>query len=116
MNIFRFRAFHGALFSVLALLSGAVALAHPGHGDAISREVAIQRASAEMSRLVQAGKLDHSWTLSSSLKSAELREKQGTKEWAVIFGNEKAPNDTERTLYVFLTEQGEYLAANFSGK
>lgn len=104
------------LFAILVLLMSAVLSAHPGHGEAISKDVAVQRATAEMTRLADAGKLDASWKLESTLQSAELGEKGAMKEWVVIFANEKAPKENERTLYVFLSDQGEYLAANFSGK
>jgi hypothetical protein len=99
------------LFAIAAPASG-----HPGHGAAISREAAIQRGSAEISRLVSAGKLEASWKAAATVQSAELRESGRAKEWKLTFANAQASKESERTLYVFLSEIGEYLAANFTGK
>jgi hypothetical protein len=107
---------HTAIFVVLAFLASGTSNAHPGHGDPLSQDAAVQRAWAEIARLVERGKLDKSWKLNAVFTTAELRGSDSGKEWAVIFSNAMAPAETERILYVFLTEQGEYVAANFSGK
>lgn len=100
------------------LLSGfAVAAgAHPGHGDPISQEQAVQRATAQIDRLVSSGKIEKSWKMAATLKTAALREKGEDREWALTFVNPQASQEQQRTLYVFLSETGEYLAANFTGR
>lgn len=105
-----------ALFAVFAACASGPLIAHPGHGDPITKNAAVQRASSEINRLVEAGKLDKSWKLKAALQSAELGPKAESKEWTVVFSNSESSKDGEKTLYVFLTEQGEYLAANFTGK
>jgi hypothetical protein len=109
-----------ALPRVLAVLLFAgfsnIAAAHPGHGEPISREEAVQRGGAQIDRLVQAGKLDKSWKVSGTLESAQLQEKGEAREWALVFQNPQASEEQQRTLYVFLSETGEYLAANFTGR
>lgn len=92
------------------------ATAHPGHGDAITRETAIQRASTEINRLADAGKLAKTWKVRAQLQTAELRDKGSGKEWALTFSDDAATDPKQRTLYVFLSETGEYIAANFSGQ
>ncbi len=104
-----------AALAVLALALMSPVWGHPGHGDPIGREEAIQRAEAQIARLVEAGKIDKSWKLEAALKSAETHKGQGEPEWQVVFANPKAPED-KRTLFVFLSETGEYLAANFTGR
>lgn len=104
-----------ALVTTIAIAS--VAAAHPGHGKPISQEDAVKRAGAEITRLADSGKLDKSWTVDAKLRSAEARTvSKGAKEWALVFSNEKATEADKRTLYVFLSETGEYLAANFTGR
>jgi hypothetical protein len=101
------------------LLLGAltfVVQAHPGHGEPISREEAVQRASAQIDRLVAAGKIEKSWKVRGVLQTAELEDKGDAKEWALSFANPQASAQQQRTLYVFLSETGEYLAANFTGR
>jgi hypothetical protein len=106
-----------AVLAVVTFAAGApAALAHPGHDEPITKDAAMQRASSEVTRLVTAGKLDKSWKLGAALQSAELRSTAKGKEWAVTYANPQAPNEAERTLYVFLSESGEYLAANFTGR
>lgn len=99
------------------LLAGLVATsaAHPGHGDPISREQAVQRASAEIDRLVSAGKIEKSWKIAAVLKTASIQEAGDAREWALTFSNPQAKQE-QQTLYVFLDETGEYLAANFTGR
>ena len=46
---------------------------------------------------------------------AEVRERPSGKEWVVSFRNDQEPVRAKRTLYVFLTEAGEYKAANYTG-
>lgn len=115
MNLFKANLTRGWLVVLLAALFAAPVMAHPGHGDPISREAAVQRAASEISRLVSAGKLDQSWKLSATLKTAELRTNGDTKEWALTFANPQVANAEEQILFVYLSETGEYLAANFTG-
>ena len=93
----------------------ATAVAHPGHGDPISREQAVQRGSEEIGRLVSAGKLEKSWKIAAMLKTADVHGASDSREWALTFSNPQAKPE-QQTLYVFLSETGEYLAANFTGK
>jgi len=58
-------------------------------------------------------KVDESWN-KAELKSAEVKEFKGKKEWLVTFSNEKGKKG--KTLYVFLKLNGEFVAANFTGK
>ena len=55
-----------------------------------------------------------SWRVVSP-SAAKVREKDGAKEWMVTFRNDRERARAKRTLYVFLTESGEYKAANHTG-
>jgi len=54
--------------------------------------------------------------MEAKLRTVELRAKGSAKEWALTFANEKVSEADKNTLYVFLSETGEYLASNFTGR
>jgi hypothetical protein len=58
-------------------------------------------------------KVDASWN-DAKLTSADIKETKGVKEWLLTFSNEKGKKG--KTLYVFLKLNGEFVAANFTGK
>jgi hypothetical protein len=106
---------------VLACSFGAAPVsAHPeGHGPInipVSKEIASQLALSEVIRLSMEGKIDQSWRNNANQQSADLRELDGARQWIVIFQNPGEFEASKRTLYVFLSEYGDYIAANFSGK
>lgn len=112
-----------AWLAVLALacsLNVAIVEAHPGgHGEMnipVSSEIATQIALQQMMRLSMEGTIDKSWRENGQMKSADLRELNGAKQWVVIFKNSTEFDAAKHTLYVFLSEYGDYIAANFSGK
>ena len=64
-------------------------------------------------RLVKAGKIDSTWTKAVFDKSE--KKKFGKKtEWVVTFNNKKGVKG--KKLYIFLKLDGEFVAANFTGK
>ncbi|MFC3051846.1 DUF6488 family protein [Kordiimonas pumila] len=104
------------LLSVCLLVAATFsANAHPGgHGGVIPEDEAAMIATQQITRLVDAEKLPSSWAL-SKLEKVELREDEEANEYIVVFTNPKATDPTQQTLYIFLTESGEYIAANYSG-
>jgi hypothetical protein len=58
-------------------------------------------------------KIIESWN-DAKLASAEIKEFEDKKEWLVTFSNEKGIKG--KVLYVFLKLDGEFVAANFTGK
>jgi len=89
-----------------------------GHGhshDQVSQETAEGIAKESVRRLVQKDSIEKSWS-TVSVKNAEQKEFGGHKEWVIVFNNEDATNPKERTLYIFLTLEGEYVAANYTGE
>lgn len=94
-------------------------LAHPGHGE---ETVTIPQANAEakartvVDTMIGRDILEPSWR---GLKpdSADLREGDtGGLEWVITFRNPAAKDAAKRVLYVFLSSDGIYLAANHTGK
>ncbi|MHB8766632.1 MAG: DUF6488 family protein [Deferrisomatales bacterium] len=105
-----------------ALLLALSLTAHAGtsgknhaHGKPIDAAEAQVDAGAAVERLVAKGKLDASW---KGVKAEKAEKKTFDKgpEWLVTFQNPAASDETKRTLYVFLTLNGDYVAANFTGK
>jgi hypothetical protein len=110
-----------ALIAAFSLSLGSASVsAHPeGHGKVnipVSAEIARKLAAAQVSRLSLEGKVDKSWQNHATPQGAEVRTAKGHKEWVVTFQNTTEFDASKRTLYVFLTESGDYIAANFTGK
>lgn len=84
--------------------------AHP----TISKEAAIEKATAKVADLVKAGKIDASWS-SASVSGAEQKTFAKGPEWVVTFANDKIADKSKQTLYVFFDQFGHYLAANYTG-
>ena len=90
------------------------------HGHSHSHDPATQSQAEEVAvksvaQLVEKGKIDNSWTAVSVAKS-EKKKFGNNMEWVVSFTNDKISDPEKKTLYVFLSLTGEYIAANYTGK
>jgi hypothetical protein len=110
-----------SLFVVLVLcLFSAPVLAGPGHehghshGPA-SKEQAIKIASKVVKNLAKKKVVDSSW---SNIKASGAEKKTFSQgpEWVVTFNNKAIKDSSKQTLYIFLTIEGKYLAANYTGQ
>lgn len=81
---------------------------------AVTEDVATQRAQAEVDRLVTEKKVEASWQSERKFKSLEKKTRGASFEWRVTFENPAAAK--KKVLYVFLTADGTFVAANHSGK
>lgn len=83
------------------------------HGP-VSSNVAAKKATKKLAQLVKAGKIDASW---KSIKPASVEQKEYAKgpEWVIIFNNEKLSDSSKKTLYMFFSLDGRYIAANYTG-
>lgn len=110
-----------AVALILGLSATAVpAFAHPGgHGEEVTT-IPVANAEAKAKTVVDTmiGRdiLEASWRglnpVSSNLREGDT----GGLEWVVVFKNPAAKDPAKRTLYVFLSSDGFYLAANHTGK
>lgn len=66
-----------------------------------------------LERLVKINKIDKSW-LKASFEMAEQKKFGKKNEWLVTFNNEQGVKG--KKLYIFLKPNGEFVAANFTGK
>lgn len=106
--------------AILILGFSGFALAGPGHEHGhshgpISATEAQGKATEQVKRLIQKGKLESSWT--SVLSGAKVEQKTFSKgpEWVISYNNPKVADKSKQTLYLFYSLDGHYLAANFSG-
>jgi len=105
-------------FSLVLSVISLVAIAGSDHGhshEPVSQAHAEKTALHSIERLVNKGKLDKSW---KSIKTQKIEKKVFGKntEWVFIFNNKKISNVAKQTLTVFVTLEGEYIAANYTGK
>ena len=113
------------LFTVL-LATSALALSLPAfasdaedchfHGSkAASQETVSGCAIKRQQALITGGKLDKSWL---GIKPAAFEQVDGQrgKEWKVTFKDPAAADKAKETLYMFFTAQGNFIAANFTGR
>lgn len=105
---------------IFSLVFGFLPLAVTGHDhphahDAIDQIKAEEIALKSVSNLVEKGKIDKTWQ-TTKVSKTEQKKFGNDMEWVVSFNNPSAGDPAQKTLYIFLTLGGEYLAANFSGK
>ncbi|MES9863207.1 MAG: DUF6488 family protein [Candidatus Thiodiazotropha sp. 4PDIVS1] len=89
-----------------------------GHGHShgpVTQEKAITTATRIVTNMVNQGVIEESWK-SVQATSAEQKEFGGQSEWVIVFNNKKVTDAAKQMLYVFLTIDGRYLAANYTGK
>lgn len=90
---------------------------HGGGGHAhsmVSSELAMEMATQKVQQLVSAGKLDATWSAVTA-SGAEQKAFAKGPEWVVTFKNDKVADATKQTLYVFMSLDGHYIAANYTG-
>ena len=105
-------------FLALFALTTTTALAGPGHSHGpitpITQAQALEKAASIVKNIANKGKIETSWAAVAPSSSEKKQGKYGP-EWVVVFNNPKAEDKAKQTLYVFLTEGGDYIAANHTG-
>jgi Family of unknown function (DUF6488) len=113
------------LFTVLCAASG-LALSPPVfagdaedchfHGSkAASQETVSGCAVKRQQALIVSGKIDKSWQAIKPASFEQVDDQRG-KEWKVTFKDPAAADKAKENLYMFFTAQGNFIAANFTGK
>ncbi len=103
-----------SLFSATAMAGSGSDHGHSHSPTPVDQATAQTRATKVVAMLVETKKLDESW---GSLTARSVEEKifNGTPEWVVVFVNDKITDTDKQKLHVFLTLEGDYIAANFTG-
>lgn len=106
---------------VVTLFSGTLLAGgghHHGYGHShgpVTRIDAEHRAVKMLTRFVNQEKLELSW-LDAQVIKTERRIFNGRPEWVTSFTNKKIEDPEQRTLYIFMTLTGEYVATNYTGE
>ena len=103
------------LFSVPALAGPGHEHGHGHSHGPVSSDVAANKAMTKVEQLVKSGKVDASW---SGIQPASVEQKTYANgpEWVVTFNNDKISDASKRTLYLFYSLNGHYIAANYTGQ
>ncbi len=100
---------------VLTLFSGVVSAGTDHSHDPVDQQQAEVNATRVVATLVSRGVIEKSWK-TIRIASSEQKVFGGQTEWVVVYRNEAVSDPSKRTLYIFLTLAGEYLAANYTGQ
>ena len=104
-----------ALAFSLPAAAGDSASCHFHGTKAATQEVVSGCAAQRQQALIATGKIDKAW---KDVKPSTFEQVDGQrgKEWKVTFKDSAAADKTEESLYMFFTAQGNFIAANFTGK
>lgn len=80
----------------------------------IVRDEALDIAARILEKLVEKNFVATSW-LSVKPAAADKNKTATGEEWKIRFNNPKEIDPAKRSVYIFLTVTGEYIAANFTG-
>lgn len=101
-------------------LSGQVLASGEGdchfHGGALVKQETVTDCAVKRQRaLIANGKIDKTWQAIKPASPEQVEGQRG-KEWKVAFKDAAAADKSKETLYMFFTLQGNFIAANFTGK
>ena|SRR5688572_17424617 len=103
------------MIAILFTLGAPLALGHGvGGHHAIDEAEAKEKAVATVAELVAQGKVEAVW----KTKQPKVEKKRfgKKKEWVATFENAESKDLTKKRLYVYLDMEGEFVAANHTGK
>ena len=80
-----------------------------------AKETVLKCVDKRVERLIARGKLDAGWKAIPPESITTIDGEEG-KEWKVVIQNPTASDKTKATLYLFYAENGNFIAANHSGK
>lgn len=106
------------LFSLVMVLPAYAGAGHEhgshSHGP-VSADKAQDNAFKKVKFLASKGTVASSWT-SAKFENAEKKTFGKNVEWVVSFKNDKVKDKSKQTLFIFLSLDGRYIAANYTGK
>jgi hypothetical protein len=86
------------------------------HGSKPAAEATVSGCAAQRKdALVKSGKIDASWSAVKLDKIESVDGKKG-KEWKVTFKDSATKDKNKKTLYMFFTPPGNFIASNFTGQ
>ncbi|MEN9529582.1 MAG: hypothetical protein RI932_1455 [Pseudomonadota bacterium] len=112
------------IFAVLNffLASHSVAIADAGgschfHGRKEANEETIIRCAAyHRNRLAKKGTIDSIWTSLNHESLDKVTSPKGRPEWRVVYTHSAATDESKKKLFMFFSLNGNFVAANHTGK
>jgi hypothetical protein len=80
-----------------------------------AKETVLKCADQRVGKLINRGKLDAGWKAITPESITTIDGEKG-KEWKIVIKNPAANDKTKATLYLFFSANGNFIAANHSGK
>lgn len=114
-NIISTIAFVAAFGATPAIFAGGGGDCHFHGAKPATEATVLGCASQRKESLVGSGKIDKSWQAIKQDKVELVDGKKG-KEWKVTFKDAAAKDRSRETLYMFFTQPGNFIAANFTGQ
>lgn len=109
--------FTSTLFLGITSLHSYAGPGHDGHTHShdVDANTAKTNAVKVVNKLIEKKKIPESW---KNIQAGTVEKKRFGKqnEWVVTFKNTKEQDSSKQTLFVFLSMEGNYLAANFTGQ
>ena len=107
--------FSTASLGVVPAFSAGTGHSHGHAHETLSEASAQEQASKKIPDLIANGKLDKNWEAAKPTKSYKKTFSKGD-EWVVEVENPAVTDPSKKTLYLFFSLDGHYVAANFTGK
>lgn len=86
------------------------------HGSKPAAEAVVTTCAVQQrDSFIKTGKLDASWKTIAPAKPEQVDGKKA-KEWKVVFQNPAATDASKKTLYMFFSLPGNFIAANHTGQ
>jgi hypothetical protein len=79
-------------------------------------ETLIRCAAYHRSRLAKKGTIDSTWTTLNHESIDKVTNTKGKPEWRVVFANSSQSDETKKKLFMFFSLNGNFIAANHTGK
>jgi hypothetical protein len=80
-----------------------------------AKETVLKCADQRIEKLIARGKIDAGWKIivPESIVSVDGEK---SKEWKIVYKNPALTDKSKSSLYLFFSENGNFIAANHSGK
>jgi hypothetical protein len=105
-----------SIFVSTYAFAGGSSSCHFHGGKMASEAVVIDCATQRKDMLSQKGKVDAAWKAVKHEKVEQITSKSGKKEWKVTFVDPGAKDASKSKLFVYLSGEGNFLAANHTGE
>ena len=79
-------------------------------------ETLIRCAAYHRNRLAKKGTIDSTWTALNHESIDKVNNTKGKPEWRVVFANTAQSDETKKKLFMFFSLNGNFIAANHTGK